>query len=334
MRSSLFLFLFFLLCFPSFLSAETLLGKTKSGVRLFLDQKKDSTENATTETVRLAYPKGSNHKPKVFYVPNPHRLVVDFAGARSVDNLTFPIASPVLLSKVRIGAHPNKLRVVLDISSEDLPSYTFEEFSGGLTITLSDKSLLVSRSTDNTERQAPSILAIKRETNTSKEASVAPEPVKTDGTHALLQSPTLITTQADIPKEPTSTKTKLTREPAPEGPLLTNLDFRYLEEEQKKNPVIVLSLTTRPNFTIRQEKAGVYKVYIKGHKLGSKRLKLPFFPPHDFEGMNGMKLTEGKKGVVLTLLLEPGSKLKSFTREKEIFLHREAPQEAGTKKKP
>ncbi|MCB0332021.1 MAG: AMIN domain-containing protein [Bdellovibrionales bacterium] len=323
-----------LLVFPLSGYAETFLGKTKNDVSVFLERRDSQSSEPLKETLRVTY-QGTNHaQPKVFYVPHPHRLVIDITGVQSTDNLTLPISQPSSLSQIRIGAHPDKVRIVLDISGNELPSYTFEDSEDELQLTLSSGNPLKNSVSKTDKTQAPEILALHRKSSPKKETTPALEPAVENSELASLHTPDLLRSQPSKAPIPSSATTRQDSEPTPDGPLITHLGFQYLEQDKERAPVIVLSLTTRPNFSVRQEKAGVYKVFVKGHKLGSQRLKLPFFPPHDFEGINGMQLSESKKGVTLTLMLDPGSKLTSFTKGKEIFLRREAPQGANAQHSP
>ncbi len=68
-------------------------------------------------------------EPRVFSIdnkgPNP-RVVIDFAGAKAV-RLPAKIKSPSLLAKsVRIGRHPDKVRVVIDLHPGK--TYLVEQF--------------------------------------------------------------------------------------------------------------------------------------------------------------------------------------------------------------
>lgn len=77
-----------------------------------------------------------------FALNDPTRLVVDIAGVGSTlssRTLTINIGSR-LVDKVRVGAHPGKVRLVFDSSLNDMPEYSFSRVSGDLLITFGQDS--------------------------------------------------------------------------------------------------------------------------------------------------------------------------------------------------
>ncbi len=72
-----------------------------------------------------------------FKLQNPPRLVVDIMDVGNLyPSTTVDVGSP-LISKVRLGQHPDKVRFVLDVPTEDVPPYEIEKKENKLVVTLS-----------------------------------------------------------------------------------------------------------------------------------------------------------------------------------------------------
>jgi general secretion pathway protein D len=73
-----------------------------------------------------------------FILEKPKRLVVDFWNIRRrFSSRSIPVDSPII-KKIRLGDYPEKVRVVLDITTETLPHYTIEPVGDQLRIALGD----------------------------------------------------------------------------------------------------------------------------------------------------------------------------------------------------
>jgi type IV pilus assembly protein PilQ len=71
----------------------------------------------------------------LFTLDQPNRLVVDLPGLQSAaPKSTFPLGQPGI-QRVRVGAHPNKTRVVIDFSGP-IPAYALSRARQGLIVTL------------------------------------------------------------------------------------------------------------------------------------------------------------------------------------------------------
>jgi len=72
-----------------------------------------------------------------FKLQNPPRLVVDIMDVGNLyPSTTLDVDSP-LLTKVRLGQHPDKVRFVLDVPTPDVPPYEIEKKENKLVVTLS-----------------------------------------------------------------------------------------------------------------------------------------------------------------------------------------------------
>ena len=77
---------------------------------------REHTANGSFVVVKIALPKQA--EASAFAVQHPPRIVIDIVGTRINKNEALPVASNGVIHQVRLGAHPEKLRVVLDLISE------------------------------------------------------------------------------------------------------------------------------------------------------------------------------------------------------------------------
>jgi tetratricopeptide (TPR) repeat protein len=86
---------------------------------------------------RFSRPPDSIHS---FALSSPSRLVVDVKGpVRAVPSGTYP-AEDVLLTQVRLGAHPHRLRLVLDLKGSKIPPFVVEQRQALVAIVFTQKN--------------------------------------------------------------------------------------------------------------------------------------------------------------------------------------------------
>jgi hypothetical protein len=76
---------------------------------------------------------------KVYYLEGPPRVVLDLPGSWSAESKTLPPARGDLVGKIRIGTHPDLLRVVFDLKTPGPPKTQVKKTKRGLTLSLTAK---------------------------------------------------------------------------------------------------------------------------------------------------------------------------------------------------
>lgn len=102
--------------------ASTLSSKQK--VSVIIDRER--TPEQTILLLKILVPQDA--KVEAFALQNPSRIVVDFHGVtlKTSENLVPPKNSAIKM--IRLGAHPDKLRIVIDLSTQAPPQF---EWRGG-----------------------------------------------------------------------------------------------------------------------------------------------------------------------------------------------------------
>jgi|GEM_PF-6867024 len=123
-----------------------------------------SGENASL-SVRVATKDGSSfpEEPKVFSIENPARLVIDIPGVIADSARSLGLNSKVA-SSIRLGQHPDKTRLVLDLTGETPPHYSSSVNDDGsvLSITSSYSSDYVdNKQSESSEEASTEVGAVK-----------------------------------------------------------------------------------------------------------------------------------------------------------------------------
>ncbi len=293
-----------------------------------------------------------------FYLDSPARLVVDVSGCKTRRSEKFFLASHPVVSGIRVGAHADKLRMVVDLASSTRPSFTVAAGGREVTLTIQDEA----QSEQYAERVKPSIPPSAQQTVSAPVVvviqpppAVTPPPTMTPirvvatavavETEVVSASPTALpsNTPTALPSPtPTlrpvvsddgSTAKRLGATPvaptmAPASPmrgtiayLLTGYRFEYLEPGRV--PILKI-LLNKPRANAQISKIGpkAYKIVIPSCGIGGKGLDLPQFPPADFLGfvMIAAKAVEDKTEI--TISVEQGVTLGTFVRQNEIWVKR------------
>ena len=136
------LFSFVLLVLPYYLNANTRPSTTvpnKGLMNGILSITTKDSKYGTTVSV-LGNGKISDYSTKT--LDFPPRIVVDIPNAvEPFESMTIPVKSPDLKS-IRVGYHPKKIRLVLDIKGPDIPIFTTTPADNGLTILLRSQKLI------------------------------------------------------------------------------------------------------------------------------------------------------------------------------------------------
>jgi hypothetical protein len=293
-----------------------------------------------------------------FYLDSPARLVVDVSGCKTRRSEKFSVASHPVVSGIRVGAHADKLRMVVDLTSSTRPSFTVAISGREVTLTIQDgaqreqyaepvRATIVPSAQQAVSApvvvvippppappplptvtpMAPVATAVAVET---KVVSVSPTALPSNTPTAL---PSLTPTLRPVVLEDSSAATGLSATPvaptiSPAPPmratiayLLTGYRFEYLDPGRV--PILKI-LLNKPRANAQISKIGpkTYKIVIPSCGLGGKGLDLPQFPPADFLGfvMIAAKAVEDKTEI--TISVEQGVTLGTFVRQNEIWVKR------------
>jgi len=107
-------------------SERRLTGSTtlssKDRVSVVLDR--ETSHDGTYVTLKITVPQ--DVKIDAFMLPDPPRIVLDLDGASVKRSETFTAPLNGVVKQVRLGSHPSKLRVVVDLNKAEAPKYDWK----------------------------------------------------------------------------------------------------------------------------------------------------------------------------------------------------------------
>ncbi|MFH1016758.1 MAG: type IV pilus secretin PilQ [Pseudomonadota bacterium] len=205
-----------------------------------------------------------------FYLKNPSRLVVDLAGLKNkyVGGKSVPLNTSEVKG-IRLGRSGGKLRVAIDLASDEKPAYTMDKSGHNLIINVS----AVAAPTETAAAPAPETLpTAPQEAPAVSEAVPSLPPVEA----AQVSAPAPAVEAAPAPAPETAPEFAPIPEAKAAGPVyVTSLAFRQLKDAKKSRISIGLS-GSQVDYTSREEEPGKVVVEISNAKLRKKILKREF----------------------------------------------------------
>ncbi|ABB31217.1 type IV pilus secretin PilQ [Geobacter metallireducens RCH3] len=111
--------------------------------------RKDSLEIRTT---------GEVADFKTFRLTKPDRLVLDVFGVKAALAQKVVPVNSLGIETVRVGAYPDKVRLVLDASGDTLPAFTVEKTAAGLAVVPSSSPAAVAAKSRESEQTTPALV--------------------------------------------------------------------------------------------------------------------------------------------------------------------------------
>lgn len=324
------LIIFFLLA-PTFALGTPLLSHTAGNAQISLDSQDDGSGELlfTVRNITLT-------KANAFHLKNPKRIVLDIV----TDDITrgakvLAYDNPVVAG-MRIGIHPDKVRIVLDIKASAELRYKWSSSGTGLYV-----SIAGSGGTVQPPRPAPT-------------PTLAAEPMEIVEPTTQPKAEVIIKTDPVIEPEPAPTQALIIPEPEPveieDEPYTGSLEtidesdvepsipideidtvskekriqllrnIRFAVKKDSGDPTLRLILNNRPEFQVEKKSERKYVISLPGSDLQSAVLELVRYPPQDFIGMLSVKATLTETGVDIGIAVDPGYRVEAVTKGQEIWV--------------
>jgi len=133
---------------------------------------------------------------EVTFIEEPSRLVVDILDGISRESAAFETTDSTMIDRVRIGRHPDKSRLVLDLKEGSTPTYTATEFGQAIVVSISDRPRTIAAATPpSTTPSTTEALIASGDSGYDREysdrAQLAPELAAMEGEEAVQALPSL-----------------------------------------------------------------------------------------------------------------------------------------------
>jgi len=253
-------------------------------------------------------------KAQVFPVADPSRIVIDLPGVFVGRNLERDISGGGAVYAVRIGTHPRKTRVVLDLVAADIPPFEVIPGRGRVQILIGSKAKKSApvASPRGVESARPPTRPTARP---AAERLPPPTPVM-EATPEFTPLPPGPPPTPDIVAT-FAAKTALQGSTG-SGQRVTGLTFGRTEDGSQ--PVARLILTERPRFNLSKSGERSWRIVVPEAELAGEHLAHPFFPPGEFLGLSMIQLSRQDSGVAVAITAEPRARVTAVARNNEILI--------------
>ncbi len=279
---------------------------------------------------------GDSVDAEVFAIENPTRLVIDINGFSAKRANKVMIDHPKLKA-ARIGIHPKKVRIVLDITGSVIPVFRVNsahsepgkvsiDFGFGNTLDevvppgMPEVLLPPEQPVQPVQPtvEDPVVEMPPEAAPTNPEPPVVPDP---PGYSALSTSSGTPNTK---PPEPTVKQT-----PPSEGPDVvpnsgggqtTVRQVRFRQASSSGEPALMLEVDNLQGYSLGRKGANLYELVLEQARLAGSYLELPQFPPDSFSGMEVVvaKTVSGK--VLFKIYVEDGIRLTPYRTEGQLWI--------------
>ncbi len=247
----------------------------------------------------------------VFYITNPARLVIDVLDHPTKSAVTKPIKNQYL-SQLRIGVHPGKTRIVIDLTKEKEPKYSV--------IQKTTKSVHVEFSLQDEKTNG-------EKTNTKTDAETAPTtsilPVSKSTQQPTTEKPksTTSTLSTSISTTTTTIKPIATKEaPVPQSSQSTVTSIAFKRLEGDKLPAVLITVENLGNYSLSKKAKNLYELVLENTHFAGSHLVLPYFPPDTFDGVEAVIASQAGEKAILKIYVNESYLLNPFRTKGELWL--------------
>lgn len=293
--------------------------KDVGGFKITLQQKEKSKRTFLL-SIREGKTTEQRFFPEVLVLENPSRLVIDIPNHASKVAQTKNLTNEHLAA-IRVGQHPDKVRVVIDVKDNALVHYQ-------LPSTISPDSYSIEFSIGESEsiagiEETPTIAVLAEEEE--EEVAVAPVKDESEIEVASFEPPV----KKVEPKKPTATKKPEAVSPpiitpeqaapiASEKTVVQSISFQSLPADD--TPAVVIKVQSLGNYSLSKKGDNIYEIVLEGASLAGEHLSLPFYPPDTFSGLEAVIAHQGGGNITLKVFVDQSYKINPFRTKGELWL--------------
>lgn len=326
-------------------SAVTLSSKER--VSVVLDRQ--TVEDGTYVVLKIVVPQ--DVKIDAFMLPSPPRIVLDLTGASVKHSETFNAPENEVVKAIRLGSHPGKLRVVVDLLKAEAPKYDWKAGKRQVILRMLEKAAPVaappadapqaaqpSAQPEAQPSEAPAEKVVEQATIQPKlpaaDDEAAPvslgqtEPQPHDAASqpiAPAEEPQVSPTSAPLTEQPGSLGATAAAAPQASSPPAVQGDikivgYRFEYGDPGKTPILKVTLNSNgASAQISKVDSTTYKIVVPNSSLANEDLVLPQFPPADFVGFIMVMSDQLSGSVEITVSVEEGVALNTMVKGDEIW---------------
>ncbi len=276
------------------------------------------------ESPALSYSYPGVTSIKTFNLEAPNRLVVDIPNAGvTAWSETIPTNDSPVFQRVRIAAHPDKLRIVFDLKSDKTVAVQKHESNGVVALSFSPSIGAPVQMARKDEIQkadaAPKQVALADLASVDETRMIRSQDIS-DEVRASLSKQVAARTMP-LPVDADSLlgdkPVKATQEQAP-ATTINTVEFVRLAPSDVR--AVRLNLSAKKNFTLAREDSNTFALTIPGTSLDSNEVGQPFFPPQDFSGFTMVHAQQDGDNVVVRIGVDDNTRVVALPKGSSLWL--------------
>ncbi len=337
---------FFLLLIANIAKAEPLLNFKSNDLEVQLSSETDGIFRLSL--ISLSKTKQIS-EPEILELKDPYRLVLDLPEFPSKSSKTMNVSS-AFISSLRIGAHADKTRFVIDIKDDNFPEYQIikdqKTNAVSLEFVFADKSSTQKKIKESKKEEEefsddsededlveeeekesrPQVTVTPKTTSTSTTSSTTSTTLKIIQTTTTSSSSTSTTIPVLLKQELTTTTVTapmaiLKKEEANKSNAELKSIFFQITENTRL-PAVTFEVPGLQSYALNKLTEELYELVLDNSYLKGKYLELPQFPPDSFKGFAVINATEDKTNhkVAVKIYVDEGTKLFTFYMNDQLWV--------------
>lgn len=274
---------------------------------------------------------------EVFAIENPTRLVIDINGfsAKKANKVDIPHPK---LKAARIGVHPKKVRIVLDIAGPEIPVFRVNssrsepgevsiDFGFGQTLEAVVPPEAPQVVTAPPEEQ-PSVVEVPQNTaaaavNSSSSGGDPQQPVSSlpnPPGFSVIDPAEPARVEQPTPGTATPPPGGETTGPPTAGGETTVRTVKFQSPSGGGEAALMVDVANLQGYSLGRKGANLYELVLEQARLAGTYLELPHFPPDSFSGIEVVVAKQLSDKVLFKLYVEDGVRLTPYRTEGELWI--------------
>lgn len=254
--------------------------------------------------------------PEILELKDPYRLVLDLPEFASKSSRTVNVSS-AFISSLRMGAHADKTRFVIDMKADYFPEYQIirDKKTNALTLefVFAETSPMFQKTKEEMRKKEEKKIP-KGETTSTTLATPTPKTTSTITTSTTTTTSSTITSITSTTINPATVTTTVAA---------VELQSIYFQITENTNlPAVAFEIPGLKSYALNKLTEELYELVLDNTYLKGKHLELPQFPPDSFIGFAVINAAEDQVNnkVVIKIYVDEGTKLFPYYMNDQLWV--------------
>ena len=282
-----------------------------------------------------------------FTIESPTRLVIDIHGFASNATENLPIEADARLSRLRIGSHPDKTRIVLDLSGAPAVEYEVRanEADNTMAVRFSLNSALsrtpspapTSAQLQPRKKQMPAEMVAERTEKKQAAETLSSGAFGTQRSEEIEESrpeqavsrevpsgaqQEVADAESGKPEQASAPALTISSEPIrnaePKKRVVSGVSFRG--RKGKLESSVMIEVDRLATYELKRKTSNLYELTLNDARLAGKHLLMAQFPPHSFSGLQVLVPREVGDKVKIKVYVSEGTVVEPYIADDKLWL--------------